>query len=401
MKVAVVGAGAMGSMLGAYLQAGGADVTLIVRHKELVDKYISPGIQIKSYTEDGSEGTALGPIPVNAALNADGLDVQDAVLFMVKGPDTEKALEASMPMIGENTKVITLQNGIGNTDIIAEKIAKENIYYGCLNMSAIMEEPGVLTGALFGDVNVCMGAVEKGEDQKKFGEEICGLFKAGGIGAEYMENIDVEVWNKMLVNLAVNATCGLVRLRGGEAGENNEFVMVGVDMIKEAIAIAAKLGVPLDINHFMTHVLPSARKTSGLHYPSMAQDMMMKKAKTEIEFLNGAIERLGKETGVPTPVNTTVARLVRTVESNYDRQFFPKGSAARSGPAFKVEVNEKFCKGCGYCVKYCGRDVLKLDEQINSKGYHVALVDAKDRCVGCMNCTSICPEAAINITKED
>ena len=205
----------------------------------------------------------------------------------------------------------------------------------------------------------------------------------------------------MLVNLAVNATCGLVRLRGGEAGENNEFVMVGVDMIKEAIAVAHKLGVELDLNYFMGHVLPSARKTSGLHYPSMAQDMMMKKAKTEIEFLNGAIERLGKEVGVPTPVNTTVARLVRTIEANYDRQYFPKALSGKTGPSFIVKINDKFCKGCGYCVKYCAKGVLGLDEDINVKGYRVAILLSQDKCVGCLNCSSVCPEAAITIAKED
>ena len=401
MKVAVLGAGAMGSMLGAYLEAGGADVTLIVRHKELVEKFISPGITIKSYAADGVEQTGLGPVPVKAAVDTKELDVMDAVLLMVKGPDTREALNGAANIIGEQTKVITLQNGIGNTDIIAESIPKERIYYGCLNMSAIMEEPGVLSGALFGDVNVCLGSLEKGAEQKAFGEELCSYFKNSGVGAEYMENVDVEVWNKMLVNLAVNATCGLVRLRGGEAGENNEFVMLGVDMIKEAIAVAHKKGVELDLNYFMGHVLPSARKTSGLHYPSMAQDMMMKKAKTEIEFLNGAIDRLGKEVGVPTPANTTVARLVRTIESNYDRQYFPKGASAKTGPSFKVTINDKFCKGCGYCVKYCAKNVLDLEEAINAKGYHVAYPAKPEACVGCLNCSTICPEAAVTITKED
>ena len=400
MKIAVIGAGAMGSMLGAYLEAGGADVTLIVRHKELVEKFISPGISIKSYTE-GQDGEVLGPIPMKAATDTKELGVMDAVLLMVKGPDTKNALEGAANIMDDNTKVITLQNGIGNTDLIAETVPAERIFYGCLNMSAIMEQPGVLAGALFGDVNVCLGSVVKEESQKAFGEELCGYFRSGGIGAEYMDTIDVEVWNKMLVNLAVNATCGLVRLRGGEAGENNEFVMVGVDMIKEAIAVAHKLGVELDLNYFMGHVLPSARKTSGLHYPSMAQDMMMKKSRTEIEFLNGAIERLGKQTGVPTPVNTTVARLVRTIEANYDRQYFPKGASGKTGPSYKITINDKFCKGCGYCVKYCAKSVLALEEQINTKGYHVAFVAAKDQCVGCLNCTSVCPEAAITIGKED
>ena len=390
----------MGSMLGAYLQAGGADVTLIARRKELVEKYRSPGVQIKSYTEDGQDRAGLGPVPMNAATDVSGIGVQDAVLFMVKGPDTKKALEETMPVIGEQTKVITLQNGVGNADILTEQIPKERIYYGCLNMSAIMEAPGVLTGALFGDQNVCLGSMVKGKEQEAFGEEFCGLLNAAGVGASYMKDVDCEIWYKMLVNLTVNAPCGIVRLRGGEAGDNKEFFNMGVDIIQEAMAVAAKLGIPIDMNHLMTQVIPSAKKTSGLHYPSMAQDMMMKKAKTEIDFLNGAIERLGRQIGVPTPVNTTIARLVQTIESNYDRQYFPKGASGNKGPAFKITINDKFCKGCGYCVKYCGRNVLALDEEINSKGYHVAVITAQEKCVGCLNCSTICPEAAITITKE-
>lgn len=399
MRIAVIGAGAMGSMLGVCLMAGGADVTLIVRREELAQRYRSPGIQIKSYSEDGQEDMNIGPVPMKAAVSADGMDVQDAILFMVKGPDTKSALEQFMPLIGEHTKVITLQNGIGNVDIISEVIPKERIYYGCLNMSAIMESPGVLQGALFGDRNVCLGSLVKSEEQKQFGTELCGMLSAGGVRAEYMENVDAEVWYKMLVNLTVNAPCGIVRLRGGEASESSDFFSMGADIIQEAVKVAAKLGVQIDMNHLMGHVIPNAKKTSGLHYPSMAQDMMMKHAKTEIEFLNGAIERLGRQVGVPTPVNTTIARIVRTIEANYSRQFFPK--EVKGGvPIFKISINEKFCKGCGYCVRYCGRQVLKLDENTNTKGYHAAKVTAGEKCVGCLNCTTVCPEAAITISKE-
>jgi 2-dehydropantoate 2-reductase len=326
MKIAIIGAGAMGCMLGACLMEGGADVSLIVRRKELAEKYRSSGIRIKSYAADGYADLDFGPVPMKAVDNVEGMEIQDAVLFIVKGPDTKTALEQTMPIIGDQTKVITLQNGVGNTDILGEVIPKERIYYGCLNMSAIMEAPGVLTGALLGDKNVCLGSMVNGEEQKDFGEQICGILRAGGIGAVYMENVDSEVWYKLLLNLIANAPCGIVRLRGGEAFKNSEFHDMAVDIVREAIEVAAKLGVELDMDHLIGHVAPNAVKTSGLHYPSMAQDMMMKKAQTEIDFLNGAIERLGKQVGVPTPVNTTISRLVRTIESNYDRQYFPGGA---------------------------------------------------------------------------
>ena len=127
MKIAVLGAGAMGSMLGAYLQLGGADVTLLVRRKELAEKLMSPGIVMRSYTGADGEKSETAPISVKAAVGCEGLEKQDAVLVMVKGCDTKTALEGAASIIGENTKVITLQNGIGNTDIIAESVNKDNI----------------------------------------------------------------------------------------------------------------------------------------------------------------------------------------------------------------------------------------------------------------------------------
>ncbi|MBR4144815.1 MAG: ketopantoate reductase family protein, partial [Lachnospiraceae bacterium] len=127
MKIAVLGAGAMGSMLGAYLQLGGADVTLLVRRKELADKLTSPGIVMRSYSNADGEKTEVGPIPMKAAVDCNGLGEMDAVLVMVKGCDTKSALEGAKPIIGSNTKVITLQNGIGNTDIIEESVNKDNI----------------------------------------------------------------------------------------------------------------------------------------------------------------------------------------------------------------------------------------------------------------------------------
>lgn len=399
MKIAVLGAGAMGSMLGAYLQLGGADVTLLVRRKELAEKFAAPGIVMRSYTGAEGEKTEIGPIPMKAAADCSGLDVMDAVLVMVKGCDTKSALEGAASIIGDNTKIITLQNGIGNTDIIAESVNKDNIYYGCVNMSAIMSAPAVLDTGLFGDVNVVFGSVTKGDDQKNFGDELAGIFNASGIKAAYTEDIDTEVWYKLLVNIAVNAGCGLVRLRGGEAGNDQDFTLLAVDMLKEAIAVGYSCGVKLDFNYFMTHILPVARKTSGLHYPSMAQDMLMKKAPTEIEFINGAVERLGKKAGIPTPVNQTIARLVRTIERNYDKQYQDK--SAKSGPSYKVKISDKFCKGCGYCIKYCPKKVLTAEDGLNSKGYVKVKVANQGDCIGCLQCSTVCPEAAITISKED
>ena len=331
---------------------------------------------------------------MKAVIDVKDAGVMDALLIMVKGPDTKAAMEGAKPLIGKNTKVITLQNGIGNTDIIREFVPEERIYYGCLNMSATMDSPGVLSGGLFGENNIFIGSITRGKEQKEFGEEICSLFKKGGITACYTDDIDTEVWYKLLMNVAVNASCGLVRLRGGEAGEDQQFMLLAMDMVKEAIAVAGAYGIKVDLGYFMANILPTARKSSGKHYPSMAHDMMITQSQTEIDFINGAIERLGAEKGIPTPVNTTISRLVRVIQNNYQRQYVQKTKGSKA--SFTIEINERFCKGCGYCVKYCPKDVIVLDE-----GRHqVAKVKDAGTCIGCLSCATICPEAAITITKE-
>lgn len=396
MKIAVIGAGAMGSMLGVIMKNGGADVTLSVRRKELADVMKDQGLTLKMYEDPDAQSE---PVQMNAVTDLNGLPEMDAVLVMVKGPDTKSAMEGAMCIIGENTKVITFQNGIGNTDIIKEFVSEDRIYYGCLNISSSLDKEGNITGGLFGDNNIFIGSLIKGEEQKKFGDEFCSIFNNAGVSASYTDDIEKEVWYKLILNVAVNATCGLIRLRGGEASEDQQFMLLAVDMVKEAVAVANAHGVDIDFGYFMTRIMPVAKKTSGKHYPSMAHDMLIKKAKTEIDFINGAVERLGAEVNVPTPVNTTISRLVRVIENNYKRQYVEK-TAAKSGPSFDVQITDKFCKGCGYCIKYCPKNVIGYNDEMNKKGYRTAKVTDSSNCIGCQSCTAVCPEAAINIIKE-
>ena len=390
MRIAVIGAGSMGCMLGGYLKEGGADVVLAVRRKELMDALNDKGLTIRMYEGDG--GSVLN-IPVTAVTDLKDVGIVDALLLMVKGPDTQAAMEGARPIIGDDTKVITLQNGIGNTDIIKGFVPEDRIYYGCLNMSATMDSPGTISGGLFGENNIFMGSMVRGEEQKRFGEEVCSIFRKGGITACYTDDIDTEVWYKLLMNVAVNASCGLVRLRGGEAGEDQQFMLLAMDMVKEAIAVAGAMGIKLDLGYFMANILPTARKSSGKHYPSMAHDMMITKARTEIDFINGAIERLGAEKGIPTPVNTTISRLVRVIQNNYQRQYVQRSGGKAS---FSIGIEGKYCKGCGYCVQYCPKDVIALDDGRD----RIAKVKDAGSCVGCLNCATVCPEGAITITKE-
>ncbi|NMC56551.1 MAG: ketopantoate reductase family protein [Eubacteriaceae bacterium] len=320
-KIAVVGAGAMGCVIGAYLKKGGADVTLIDPFKEHMDNIANNGLILNS-------SSSREVVKMNTALSAQDADIMDIVIIMVKGTLTDAALKGAQSIIGKDTYVCTFQNGIGNVDIIQKTIPKEKILYGCLNMASILKAPGEVYGNLFDEVNVYIGSIIKEEEQIKTGNDLARTFTDGGAVSKYVDDIDTHVWSKAMVNLVANATCGLVRLNGQQAAKNTHFLLIATDIVKEALAIAEAKGVKgLDFATFMTKTIPAARATAGDHYPSMAQDMMITKKKTEIEFLNGAFERMGKELNIPTPVNTTIARLVRTVESNYENQYFNPVSA--------------------------------------------------------------------------
>lgn len=316
-KIAVVGAGAMGCVIGAYLKKGGAEVTLIDPFKEHMDNIAENGLILNS-------ASSREVVKMNTACSAQGAEPMDIVIIMVKGTLTEAALEGAKCIIGSNTYVCTFQNGIGNVDLIAKQIAQGKILYGCLNMASILKGPGEVYGNLFDEVNIYIGSIVKEKEQRQIGELIAQTFTQGGAVAKYVDAIDEMVWSKAMVNIVVNATCGLVRLNGQQAAKNVNFSLLVTDLVKEALEVAKAKGIEgLDFTTFMTKTIPAARKSAGDHYPSMAQDMMITKKKTEIEFLNGAIERMGKELKIPTPVNTTIARLVRTIETNYDKQYYP------------------------------------------------------------------------------
>lgn len=316
-KIALIGAGAMGSVLGAYLKKGGADVTLVDPYKEHMDMIHDRGLILNSAQGEPEN------LKMKIAYDAEDIGIMDYVIMMVKGTITEIALEGAKNAIGGETFVCTFQNGIGNVETIEKNIHKENILYGCLNMASILKGPGEVYGNLFDEVNVHVGSVVKGEKQKKAGEELADILTRGGANSLYQDNIDYHVWSKAMVNIVVNPTCALVRLNGAQAGKNQYFQQVVIKLTQEALAVAEAKGIEgLDFVSFFTKVLPAARKSAGDHYPSMAQDIMITKSPTEIDFLNGAIVRMGKEVDIETPVNETITNLIKTIEQNYDEQYY-------------------------------------------------------------------------------
>lgn len=317
MNIAIIGAGAMGSMIGAYLQKGGANVVLVSQpHKEHTQKIKDSGLimRYKDKTEI---------IHMDTAISYDNLGIMDYVIILVKSTATREVITKIQPIIGGNTYVCTLQNGIGNEEIIEEVINREKILYGCLNMSSVIYTPGEIYGELFEGVNIYIGSVSRNKKQRIAGNLLAEMFNNAGVRAAYDEdNIDLKIWNKLMMNIVINAPLGLVRLKVGDAVEDSYFEELGQHLVEEVVKVAkAKNITGLDISDFFKEIIPSVAKTAKNHYPSMAQDMMMSKRKTEIDTLNGAIVKLGKRYGIPTPYNDAITLLVKLYESHYSKQY--------------------------------------------------------------------------------
>ncbi len=309
MKYAILGAGAMGSLIGAFLVKSGQDVVLVDPYKEHMDKIKSEGLKM-------TLGEKTEIIKMNAVTSAAEAGIVDVVIVLVKGMFTETALRSASSLFGPDTYVCTLQNGLGNTDIIETVISKEKIMQGVMKIASTLKGPGEIASNISGDTAVFLGPLVAGDGAAKKAQQIVSDFCAGGLKAEYSDNVDYYIWSKAVNNIALNAACAVMHLRIREFFNHPEGKRLTAETVKEVAAVAKAKGINLDADKVLASIESGTVPRIGEHYPSTAQDMASKK-RTEIDFLNGAIARYGKELGIATPANDHIAMFVKIMEDNY------------------------------------------------------------------------------------
>lgn len=308
MKIAMVGCGAMGSLIGGLLAKVNPDIIFIDPWKLHVDTINEKGIYMENaQTKEGEY------VKVKATTEYDNVGVVDAIIFLVKGTKTEETIRQALPLIGEETIVLTLQNGLGNTDKIAEVVNEENVAFGVIDFSAVLEGPGHISYQL-ADAKIACNTYT-GKDNPKF-NELIKLMNEAGINAYVSEDANYRVWNKLVINANYNVLCGIVGIKMGELMDVEEGWKLMEGITKELVEVANKKGINLNYDDCIAHVKDLGEKVR-LHYPSLSQDVA-RKVPTEIDFLNGAIVREGKKVGVPTPINETLYNLMKVIEANYE-----------------------------------------------------------------------------------
>jgi len=307
MKIAVVGAGAMGSLFGGLLAASGEDVTLVDVWREHVDAINAEGLRI-----GGSEGSRI--IRVKATTDPSSVGPVDLIIIFVKSYDTLKATRDALPMVKEDTVFLSFQNGLGNIEKISEAAGSDRIIPGTTAHGCTLMGPGEVVHA--GSGTTIIGELDGRKTERA--RDIRDALTRAGIETVISGNIRGALWSKVLVNVGINPLTALKGIRNGELLDDPEIKETMRKAVEEAINVAEALGIDLSPGDQLKHVYDVARATAT-NRSSMLQDVERGR-RTEIDALNGAIVKLAKRLGLKVPVNETLTAAIRNLETEGSRR---------------------------------------------------------------------------------
>lgn len=301
MKVAVVGAGGVGSVIGGRLAAAGHDVWLVHRRQEVVDALRRNGLHLTTPQADEH-------IPVHATVDAAEIGPVELVLILTKSPDTRAAAEASRPLIADGTVALTLQNGLGNLETIAEVLGADRTLMGMTYVGAAQLNPGHVRLTAPGQSFIG----EPNGTRSDRVDQLARTFTDSGVPMHVTDQLWQMVWGKLVINAALNATCALTGATGQSALDSDAACNWLGLVAEETAAVATALGIELPYPDAAARVRQHCRDV-GPSKPSMLQDMERGRP-TEVDAINGAVVREGARVGVPTPYNLALLHLVRARE---------------------------------------------------------------------------------------
>ena len=294
MKIAVMGAGAVGCYYGGMLGRAGHEVTLIGRQAH-VDAVRNGGLRIETKAFDTR-------VPVQASTRADGVRGAQLVLFCVKSSDTESAGRDMAPHLDAGAMVLNCQNGVDNAERL-QPLLRQRVAPAVVYVATEMAGPGHVRHHGRGELVVAPDVASK---------ELKAMFGSAGVPLQVSENVAGALWMKLIVNCAYNALSAITQLPYGRlvAGEGIEAVMR--DVTDECLALARAVGVqvPGDAHEAVRQIA----RTMPTQHSSTAQDLARGK-RTEIDHLNGFVVRKADALGIAAPVNRTLHALVKLMET--------------------------------------------------------------------------------------
>ena len=305
MKIAIVGPGAIGSLFAGMLSRGGHDVWLIDRDAERARLLSRRGIWISG---------PMGEFNAHVRATAAAGEVGEAglVLIAVKSYHTEAAAGGAEPLVGAETAVLSLQNGLGNLEILARVLGERHVIGGVTSQGATLISPGQVRHAGHG---VTVVGELNGQLTQRL-RDIAAAFSASGIHAELTADLDSVLWGKLAVNAGVNAVATLAQVRNGGILESRSLRDLMRAAVGEAAAVGQAKGIQMPEEDVPSYAEGICQRTAD-NVNSMLQDIRRQR-QTEIDAINGAVVRAGEAAGVPTPTNSVLTKLIRGIEQTYD-----------------------------------------------------------------------------------
>ena len=308
IKVAVLGSGAMGCLFGGLLAEKGLKVVLIDVWKEHVDTINNKGLK-----NDGYGGDRI--IKIKATTEPAKLNTVDAIIIMCKATALEKALVGAKNIIGEKTVLMSFQNGIGHETIMSKIAGREKVLGGTTTQASNILGPGHIKN--HASLPSWIGEYEGGMSERV--KNVAETFTAHGLETIASDNIKKRKWMKLFALTAIGPLSAIFDLNHSDLYINNKSSKdardLGKQIILETKQVAKADGVDVSEDECleMFNKIVDSKQTNK---SSMAFDVLYKR-KTEIEFINGAVSKIGKKHGIATPLNDLMYKVINIKEGMY------------------------------------------------------------------------------------
>lgn len=313
MRIAILGAGAMGSVFGGHLALAGHDVTLVDIWREHMDAVARDGLEMR--TPGGDSAT----VAIRAIHDPSLLESVELVIVLTKTFACAEALASVTHALGPETWVITLQNGLGNDRRLAAVIGPERVVPGTTTVGAEQRGPGVVTMSLSTAARTAVTHVGPPRSVAALPPEvvsIAAMLTEAGLPSEALASADVVIWTKLAMAGPMGPLSALLRRSVRDVTENEHSFALLNSLFDEIVSVAAATGVMLDRDAVWAHAMATFAAT-GHHTTSMAADVLAER-RTEIDAFAGEVARLGDVHGIPVPVNRAVWQALKAIEATYD-----------------------------------------------------------------------------------
>jgi 2-dehydropantoate 2-reductase len=303
MKICVIGCGAVGSLFAAHLaKAGEAEVWAYDVWKDHVEAIRSNGLRIS--------GAAEMTVRLNATSDAKQLPRCDYGIVATKAIHTKAAISQAAHAFDEKSAVCSVQNGVGNEELIAEHV--KYVIRGTTFPAGHPISPGHIGYDIKGDTWI--GPFEPTNTTMSRVEELAGLISRAGMNTIPMKDARGAQWTKLIFNASTNPVGALTLLHHGAATRFSPTSQLFSDLIAEGEAVARKLGI--ELHGDPRQLVQKGANAPGKHRASMLQDILLKH-QTEVDFMNGAIVEWAEKVGMPAPLNKALWQLIKGLEHSW------------------------------------------------------------------------------------